>query len=297
MTPSAIQRRLGRIGVISVLTVALLGVWLLRASDGEGTLPSMKINSGPRLSVKLRQGTYVGKESQEGPPQVLEQWLGIPYGQSTAGERRFREPLPMNASMYTFEAVDYGDRCPYGKPDSVPMSEDCLNVNIYRPKRPSKGKKLPVLIHIYGGAFNFGAGHTRSISNMIAWSAEPFIGVTFNYRVGALGFLPSSLTAKEGLLNAGLKDQALLLQWVQENIAEFGGDPEDVTLMGNSAGAHSVWYSSFPSNNRLWFDLFLCLSTGCLALSGRSDDFRVCSQSQSHGYNHTQPNGSSLSTR
>jgi carboxylesterase type B len=156
----------------------------------------------------------------------------------------------MNASKYTFDAVEYGHRCPAWNPDAVPMSEDCLNANIYRPKRRPRGKKLPVLVHIYGGAFNFGAGLSRQVSNMVAWSTEPFIGVSFNYRVGAFGFLPSSLTAKEGLLNAGLKDQALLLEWVQENIAEFGGDPDNVALMGISAGAHSVGspFISFVSN-------------------------------------------------
>ena len=66
------------------------------------------------------------------------------------------------------------------------------------------------------------------------------IGVSFNYRVGAFGFLPSKLMAKEGLLNVGLKDQELLLKWVKDNIAAFGGDPDDVTIMGSSAGAHSV---------------------------------------------------------
>jgi hypothetical protein len=74
----------------------------------------------------------------------------------------------------------------------------------------------------------------------VAWSPEPLIGVSFNYRLGALGFLPSKLTAKEGSLNLGLKDQSLLLEWVQENISAFGGDPDDVTVMGCSAGAHSV---------------------------------------------------------
>lgn len=74
---------------------------------------------------------------------------------------------------------------------------------------------------------------------MVAW-AEPFVAVTFNYRLGALGFLNSAAAAEEGILNLGLHDQALLLQWVQENIAEFGGDPDQVTIMGLSAGAHSV---------------------------------------------------------
>lgn len=183
----------------------------------------------------------MGSEVKENFPQVLEQFLGIPYGQSTAGERRFRAPLRVNPSTETFDSKDYGNRCPAGPPDMA--SEDCLNLNIWKPKRRTEGKKLPVLVHIYGGSFNFGWDRTRQVSNMVAWSTEPFIGISFNYRVGALGFLPSNLTAKEGLLNAGLKDQALLLEWVQENIAEFGGDPNDVTLMGSSAGAHSVRWS------------------------------------------------------
>jgi acetylcholinesterase len=242
---TSIIKRLGRIGVIWVLTTAVLVFLLLRSSTENRVLRSLSISGGPRPKITLRQGTYVGNEVvEEGFPQVLEQFLGIPYGQSTAGERRFREPLPVNASTQTFDADQYGNRCPAGPPFMV--SEDCLNLNIWRPKNRPSWTKLPVLVSIYGGSFNFGFAQTRQISNMVAWSTEPFIGLSFNYRVGALGFLPSNLTAKEGLLNAGLKDQALLLEWVQENIAEFGGDPDDVTLMGSSAGAHSVcWKFSF----------------------------------------------------
>lgn len=77
-------------------------------------------------------------------------------------------------------------------------------------------------------------------ASMLAWSEEPFIAVSFGYRLGALGFLPSTLSKKEGLLNLGLHDQIFLFQWVQENIEAFGGDPGNITLFGLSAGAHSV---------------------------------------------------------
>lgn len=96
---------------------------------------------------------------------------------------------------------------------------------------------------------------------MVSWSEEPFIGVSINYRyslrllvlcvglstlhsLGALGFLPSTLSAEEGVLNLGLKDQIHALQWVQENIVEFGGDPGQVTIFGPSAGSHSVGSTS-----------------------------------------------------
>ena len=238
MGTTSINKRLGRIGVISVLLIILLGFWLVHYPTGGRALPSL-ISTYLSPTVTLRQGTFVGSEVNEKSfPQSLEMFLGIPYGQSTAGERRFRKPVPVNASTETFEAKDFGNHCPAGFP--IQTSEDCLNLNIWRPKKRPSGKKLPVLVHIYGGSFNFGFAQTRQISSMVAWSTEPFIGLSFNYRVGALGFLPSDLTAKEGLCNAGLKDQALLLEWVQENIAEFGGNPDDVTLMGTSAGAHSV---------------------------------------------------------
>ncbi len=119
-------------------------------------------------------------------------------------------------------------------------SEDCLFINVYRSKAPKEGEKLPVVVYIHGGSFNMGSFSSRNIAGMIAWSSEAIIGVSLNYRISALGFLPSKLTAKEGLLNLGLKDQVMALQWVQENIDKFGGDPKKVTIMGDSAGAHSV---------------------------------------------------------
>lgn len=114
-------------------------------------------------------------------------------------------------------------------------------MNIFRPKGVTGANdKLPVGLYIHGGAFNRGTAKMHDSASMVAWSEEPFIVVSFNYRLGALGFLNSVLTAEEGLLNVGLKDQILLMKWVQENIAAFGGDPDNVTLFGLSAGAHSV---------------------------------------------------------
>lgn len=80
----------------------------------------------------------------------------------------------------------------------------------------------------------------QDTASMVAWSEQPFIAVSFNYRVGALGFLPSARSAQEGILNLGFQDQRVLLGWVQDNIGEFGGDKNNVTLMGLSAGAISV---------------------------------------------------------
>lgn len=199
---------------------------------------------GPRVAA--RQGNFVGIEVEKGFPQPLEQFLGIPYALATGGERRFAPPVSISPGAEEFHAIQYGERCPSDPRDPTPEGENCLNLNIFRPKHRDENKKLPVVVYIHGGAFNFGAGNTRQIPHLVAWSVEPMIGISFNYRVGAFGFLPSKFMEEEGLLNVGLKDQALLFEWVQENIAAFGGDPDKVTIMGSSAGAHSVY--TWPSN-------------------------------------------------
>jgi len=235
MTMPAFRIRMKWITSISLLSLLLASIWLLRLDTGTlHLIPTM-----PRPRVSTRQGTVIGIEVEQGYPQPLEQFLGIPYALSTDGERRFSPPVPVSL-VKVFDASKYGQRCPSGPRDSTPEGEDCLNLNLFRPKKRDENKKLPVLVYLHGGAFNFGAGNTRQISHLVAWSAKPMIGVSFNYRVGAFGFLPSKFMEEQGLLNIGLKDQALLFQWVQDNIAAFGGDPDNVTIMGSSAGAHSV---------------------------------------------------------
>lgn len=119
-------------------------------------------------------------------------------------------------------------------------SEDCLTINIWRPQGHSADKKLPVGVLIPGGAFNRGAARMHNTHTMVAHAPEPFIGVSMQYRIGVFGGLNTALTEKEGLLNLGLKDMYVALEWVQENIAAFGGDPDKVTIMGLSAAAHGV---------------------------------------------------------
>lgn len=202
----------------------------------------------PRVSI--RQGTFRGRTTQDSSwPQSLDVFLGIPYALSASGFRRFGLPVPVPESQETFDARKWGSRCPAKGDDDDPevvAGEDCLNLNIFRPtgKAGLGKKKLPVLVYIHGGAFNYGMAKKTNIANLVAWAPEPMIGITFNYRLGALGFLPSEVTAAKGVLNLGLKDQRLLLEWVQSNIEAFGGDKDSVTVMGCSAGAHSVSPSS-----------------------------------------------------
>ncbi len=222
----------------------------------------------PDPAVVLPQGTYMGATllASERFPKAVEAFRGVPYAQDTGGPNRFRPPQPLPESTKVFDAVEWGQICPSNGEVRRNMSENCLNANIYRPAglvdrngyektaaedRPKTKAHLPVIVYVHGGGFNTGHGTERNMATFIAWADAPMVAVNFNYRVGALGFLPSEVTAREGLLNLGLRDQQMLLEWVQANIETFGGDPKNVTVMGLSAGAHSIghhimYYSKTP---------------------------------------------------
>ncbi|OGE52375.1 hypothetical protein PENARI_c010G08550 [Penicillium arizonense] len=203
----------------------------------------MTVDSKPP-SVTLAQGQVVGTQLKDNFPQTVDAFLGVPYALPPVGDRRFRPAVKVASSSDTIDASKYGPAAPgkallSGGP-KLEQSEDCLTANVFRPASAGDGQKLPVAVYIHGGAFNRGAAATHDTASMVAWSEEPFVAVSFGYRIGALGFLPSSLSEKEGLLNLGLRDQIHLLEWVQENIGQFGGDAGKVTLFGLSAGAHSI---------------------------------------------------------
>ena len=198
--------------------------------------------------VYLEQGIYVGGSHKIGPHFI--DYFHLPYAQTTAGENRFRAPKKLPEDRETkHDATQWREKCFGGQgrnPNEV-NGDDCLNINIWRPrgiKLQENQAKVPIAIFFHGGSFNFGSGSERDIQNFVAWSVEPMIGITVNYRMGAHGFLSGNFTAEEAELNVGLKDMRRALDWIQENIRDFGGDPEQVTIWGISAGAHAVSYHS-----------------------------------------------------
>ncbi|KAJ6505935.1 putative extracellular lipase [Mycena vulgaris] len=196
--------------------------------------------------VSIPQGTIVGSVLHvASATPAIEAFRGIPYALPPVGDRRFRPAFPVGASHSTIYARGFGARCPGKQLLQLPgsggeESEDCLTLNVFRPKLQAGQEKLPVALYIHGGAFNRGTAAMHDTASMVAWAEAPFVAVSFNYRIGALGFLPSALSHDEGILNLGLKDQIMVMEWVQENIDKFGGDPGQVTLFGLSAGAHSI---------------------------------------------------------
>ena len=178
---------------------------------------------------------------------------GIPFAAPPVGPLRWRDPQPAANWTGVRDGSKWGDACvqPSAKtrtlgvnlaidlPDSPKMSEDCLNLNVFTPATKG-GQKLPVMFWVYGGAYNEGGGN-MPISDGNALAKKGVIVVTFNYRVGALGFLSHPELTKESGHNASgnqaVGDAIAALKWVKANIAAFGGDPDNVTIFGQSAGA------------------------------------------------------------
>ncbi|KAI8949516.1 alpha/beta-hydrolase [Xylaria longipes] len=265
------QRRirwaLGGVLVFGTITIILLSTLLTRHSTG-GLDTLFKKTS----TLTLNQGKYVGQVI--GPsgssPRAIQAYLGVPYAQSTAGKNRFRPPQPLEHSARsdtTYHALKYGQICPQGKPGIAGHGENCLNANIYLPHFGDDAEaiaeeekrlgvdstKLPVVAYVHGGAFNMGSGKERNMASFAAFADSPIVALSFNYRVGPLGFLPSSVTAKQGLLNLGLKDQQFFFEWMRNILPDLGGDPNNVTIMGLSAGSHSIGHHliSYAPANKL----------------------------------------------
>ncbi|KAF9453334.1 alpha/beta-hydrolase [Macrolepiota fuliginosa MF-IS2] len=195
----------------------------------------------------------------------VQQFLGIPFARPPVGNLRFRLPQPVPAYNRSFSATAFGPSCPQqkfvipvlkGLPQVIaddlingiysvvtPSSEDCLTINVVKPASATTSSKLPVLVWIYGGGFEFGGTSTYDGSGIVERSirmGSPVVFVSMNYRLTGFGFLASKEVKNAGIGNLGLQDQRQALRWVQKYIAAFGGDPTKVTIWGESAGAISV---------------------------------------------------------
>ncbi|KAJ7595471.1 extracellular triacylglycerol lipase precursor [Mycena floridula] len=185
------------------------------------------------------------------PVNGLEFFGGIPFAEPPTGKLRFQPPVPKYTldDQAWFNASSFGPICPQ-PPSSLaiggppgPQLEDCLTINILRPNGTQSNALLPVMLWVYGGGFIAGASQTYRGEAFVVQSIDrgtPIIYVDFNYRVGPLGFPQGQEPTSKGLLNVGLKDQLVAMEWVQQNIGYFGGDKDKVTIFGESAGAVSL---------------------------------------------------------
>ena len=189
------------------------------------------------IIVNTRQGALRGSIIDG-----IATFKGIPYAANPFGPDRFRPPQRAQAWDGARDAFDYGPTAPkpgYPPPFDALLPEPaipglaCLNLNIWSPDTGQAG--LPVMVWIHGGSFANGSGAVPTYNGR-RFARDGVVCVTINYRLGPHGFLYLG----EGTANLGLLDQVAALEWVQENIAAFGGDPANVTIFGESAGAYSV---------------------------------------------------------
>ncbi|EAT43438.2 AAEL005113-PA, partial [Aedes aegypti] len=189
---------------------------------------------------------------------------GIPYAEPPVGDLRFKPPVPVQKfDRDVLDCQKEGSNCysyMYYPPENEEFaSEDCLFLNVYTPKllKDQDVATLPVMLWIHGGGFNLGSGDAAVYGPEFLLQEEVVV-VTCNYRLGTFGFLYLPSVGIYG--NMGLKDQRLVLKWVNENISRFGGDPSNVTLFGESAGGASVHLNYLADSSRQYFHKAICMS-------------------------------------
>nr|CAD7197945.1 unnamed protein product [Timema douglasi] len=188
--------------------------------------------------VNVAQGALRGRKVNSRPGSPYYSFQGIPYAKPPVGSRRFKSPEPMDPWRGERDSLEEGSICIHFDMLMKQLRgvEDCLFLNV--PDGGSTALKA-VMVWIHGGGFTMGSGNIDFYGPDYFVHADVIL-VTFNYRLGALGFL--CLNDTNVSANNGLKDQVAVLRWVQQNIAQFGGDPDNVTIFGESAGAASVHY-------------------------------------------------------
>jgi para-nitrobenzyl esterase len=225
---------------------------LVALAGGCTSEPPAPVPGDPATLRRLPAGDVVGAAGTHGG----HAWLGLPFAEPPVGELRWRAPQPLLPSTGTREALAFGDSCAQfasavggdasAEPGTLVGNEDCLTLNVYAPALPGPAPeaRLPVMVWIHGGGNTIGTSRFYDGSRLA--SLHQVIVVTLNYRLGALGwFRHASLREGRDALDAsgnfGTLDQIAALQWVQTNVAAFGGDPGNVTIFGESAGGQNVF--------------------------------------------------------
>jgi len=215
-----------RIAVRSLVTVSV--IWAATAAYGAGAGPEVSVSGGEIRGTLASSGGAVFK--------------GIPFAQPPTGELRWREPIPVKAWTGVRDAAAFGPPCTQGSPAGVSGSEDCLYLNVWTPEWPSKSRKA-VMVWFHGGG-NFAGATSDPIFDGESLARYGVVLVTAQYRLGVFGFFAHPDLTRESPHhvsgNYGLLDQIAALEWVRDNIANFGGDPGNVTIFGESAGSLDV---------------------------------------------------------
>ncbi|RMY58940.1 hypothetical protein D0865_02350 [Hortaea werneckii] len=211
------------------------------------------------MTVDLGYEKYQGFRNES---QNLDIYYGIRYAKAPTGNLRWQAPrAPESNRNSTIDASSYPAQCPQSaagvgrirEVNNTASSEDCLFLNVWSPSDASEA--LPVYVWIHGGGYGTGSGQ-QDQTPLLYTNNNSFVAVTIQYRLGAFGFLASDEVARRGALNAGLLDQQMALQWVQQYIHLFNGDASRVTIAGESAGAGSVMLLGMAYGGSMGTELF-----------------------------------------
>jgi para-nitrobenzyl esterase len=221
-------------------SLIIAGVLICLAVPAISQTPVAPVPGDP---VNIDSGLISGKRVSAN----VKAYLGIPYAAPPVGDLRWREPQPVKAWTGIRAADQYGPSCPQRGPargGAPAYNEDCLFLNVWAPISPPV-KKLPVIVYIYGGGYNSGSGSAPVLSGEFL-ANRGVVYVNFNYRLSVLGSLGLPALTAESPHRASSHyvhmDEIAVLQWVHRNVVKFGGDPGNVTLMGQSSGAMDVCY-------------------------------------------------------
>ncbi len=191
----------------------------------------------PMETITVEQGLLQGSSQDK-----ITVFKGIPFAKPPVGELRWQAPKPADKWQGIKKVTKFAAGCMQGGNPPSGKSEDCLYLNVWTPAQ-SSAEKLPVMVWIYGGGFSFGAT-SEPMFNGVKLTEKGVIFVSIAYRVGQLGFLAHPELSAESENNVsgnyGLLDQIAALKWIKQNIAAFGGNPDNITIFGESAGAISV---------------------------------------------------------
>ncbi|CAE6372213.1 unnamed protein product [Rhizoctonia solani] len=242
------------LGVIAYVSAGFINSGIDKLLSSPATSVTDVLSRPSNTIVNLGYASYRGLRNETVPGVIS--WLGVPYAQPP---RRFRAAQPLDETPREHNVTDltqYPSFCVQGwapwasaEDRGGAGSEDCLFLNIYSPQTATNTSLLPVLLYIHGGGYHNGNPRAWPFDNWVERSSTPFVAVSIYYRLSSLGFLAAPEAPDKGvhagedpelLLNAGLHDQRMALRFVQRHICSFGGDPNRVTIMGQSAGAGSV---------------------------------------------------------
>lgn len=245
------RRVVGRVALLS----CLLGLVLTAPATGQSPAAAADPPSADQVTVTggALRGTVTADRRS---------FLGIPYAAPPTGDRRFRPPQVAASWSGTRDATKSGNNCPQAPVLGTP-NEDCLVLDVHTPP-VAKSVNVPVLVWFHGGGYLTGSAAAYDPAPLVTKGNVIVVGV--NYRLGPLGFLalPGLAAESQTTGNYGILDQQAGLRWVQQNIRAFGGDPNNVTIFGESAGGHSVCMQLIAPAAKGLFDKAISESGGCV---------------------------------